>query len=95
MVHLLNREGVQGITRHSHSWDYLAKMHLLKLAPGKCGHSREETSLGVDTTGAHREDHAELTASERLSPVHGEGNRRWFHPPLASLLTASSPWAVP
>ena len=95
VAHLLSREGAQGITRHSHSWDHLAKMHLLKLAPGKRGHSREETSLGVDTEGAHREDHAELTAGERSSPVHGEGKRRQFHHPSASLLIASTLWAVP
>ena len=43
--HLLSREGAQVITKHSHSWDHHAKMHLLKLAPGKHGHSREETRL--------------------------------------------------
>ena len=90
--HLLSREGAQVITKHSHSWDHHAKMHLLKLAPGKHGHSREETRLSGSR--AHREDHAEPTASERSSPVHGEGNRRQFHYPSASLLTASSLLAV-
>ena len=50
--------------------------------------------LGVDMVGDHREDHAEPTASERSSPVHWEGNRRQFHYPSASLLTASSLRAV-
>lgn len=96
VTHLLSREGAQVITRHSHTWDHLAKMHLLKLAPGKLSiPEKRPNCLGVHTMGAHREDHAELTASERSSPVHGEGNRWRFHHPSASLLTASSPWAVP
>lgn len=66
-----------------------------ELAPGKLEHSREETKLSArDTAGAHREDHAELTASERSSPVHGEGNRRRLYSSIGISLTAPSLRAV-